>query len=229
VFVQHFTHEFAALSPEAFIDTLLSRGARGLVVGPDFRFGCMRAGDVDLLQQLGQERGFAVMIEPPVLLDGERVSSSAVRTALSSGDVLRATQLLGRVHEVEGRVIAGYRRGRTLGFPTANIAVDGVLPPADGVYAVIARVLGTDTRELIGGVANLGTRPTFGAGRSVEVHLFDFDDDLYDKDMRIGFTFRLRGEQRFSGVEELRRQIKIDSDRARELLRGAMPEWTELL
>jgi riboflavin kinase/FMN adenylyltransferase len=163
------------------------------------------------------------------MLNGERVSSSAVRAALSAGDVLRATELLGRVHEIEGQVVAGDRRGRTIGFPTANIALDGVMPPADGVYAVVVRELGAEERTLRSGVANLGTRPTFNAGRSVEVHVFDFDGDLYDKTLRVGFVQRIRGEQRFSGVEELRRQIKHDSERARELLRGAMPEWTELL
>lgn len=229
VHVQHFTHAFAALSPEDFIATLLERGARALVVGPDFRFGKMRAGDVNLLEQLGQQRGFSVLIEPPVLLDGERVSSSAVREALSAGNVLRATKLLGRVHEMQGKVVVGDRRGRSLGFPTANVAPDSVLPPADGVYAVLVRDLGAHERVLHRGVANLGTRPTFGAGRSVEVHLFDFEGDLYDRELRVGFVARIRGEQRFSGVEELRRQIEHDCDRARELLSGVAPEWTELL
>jgi riboflavin kinase/FMN adenylyltransferase len=226
VFVQHFTHEFAALSPEAFIDTLLVRGARAVVVGPDFRFGSMRAGDVELLQSLASKRGFTLLIEPPVMLDGERVSSSAVREALGVGDVMRATQLLGRVHEIEGTVVLGHQRGRTIGFPTANIALEGAMPPADGVYAVIARDLGSSERVLLRGVANLGTRPTFDAGRSVEVHIFDFDADLYNKRLRIGFTHRIRGEQRFSGVDELRRQIKLDCDHARELLQGSVPEWT---
>jgi riboflavin kinase/FMN adenylyltransferase len=226
VFVQHFTHEFAALSPEAFIDTLLVRGARALVVGPDFRFGSMRAGDVELLQALAGKRGFTLLIEPPVMLDGERVSSSAVREALGVGDVSRATQLLGRVHEIEGIVVVGHQRGRTIGFPTANIALEGAMPPADGVYAVVARDLGSAERVLLHGVANLGTRPTFDAGRSVEVHVFDFDGDLYNKRLRIGFTQRIRGEQRFSGVDELRRQIKLDSEHARELLQGSVQEWT---
>src|SRR6185312_13418819 len=117
----------------------------------------------------------------------------------------------------------------TIGFPTANIALDGAMPPADGVYAVVVRDMSSAERTLLHGVANLGTRPTFNAGRSVEVHLFDFDGDLYDKTLRVGFMHRIRGEQRFSGIEELKRQIKHDADRARELLRGSMPEWTELL
>ena len=231
VFVQHFTHDFAALSPEAFIDTLLVRGARAVVVGPDWHFGNARSGDVELLHELAAQRGFTVIIEPPVMLQGERVSSTAVREAIAAGDVLRATTLLGRVHEIEGTVIVGHQRGRTIGFPTANIALDVVMPPADGVYAVVIRQLDSVSAErvLLRGVANLGNRPTFNAGRSIEVHVFDFDGDLYNKPLRIGFVQRIRGEQRFSGVEELKRQIKLDCDRARDLLRAAVPEWTEQL
>jgi riboflavin kinase/FMN adenylyltransferase len=231
VIVQAFTHEFAALSPEAFVDTLVARGARAVVVGPDFRFGSERRGDVQLLETLARARGFTVMIEPPIMLHGERVSSSAIRTALTQGQVRRAAELLGRVHEVQGRVIRGDQRGRTLGFPTANIAIEPVLPPSDGVYAVLLRELdGTGgARNLIQGVANLGTRPTFAAGRSVEVHLFDFDRDIYNREVRVGFVERIRGEQRFANLEELRTQIAADCTRARELLRNVTPSWTEAL
>lgn len=220
VYVQPFTHDFASLSPEAFIAALLARGARALVVGPDFHFGSERRGDVDLLHRLAAKHSFSVLIETPVLLDGERVSSSAIRTALVAGDVRRATTLLGRVHEVQGLVVQGDQRGRALGFPTANVAVQPVLPPADGVYAVVARELGRDhePRTLIHGIANLGTRPTFAAGRSVEVHLFDFERDIYGRELRVGFVERIRGEQRFAGIDELKRQITQDCDRARELL-----------
>lgn len=229
VFVQHFTHDFAALSPEAFIETLLVRGARAVVVGPDWHFGNARSGDVELLQEIADKRGFSVIIEPPVMLDGQRISSTAVRQALAAGDVLRATTLLGRVHEVDGEVIAGDKRGRTIGFPTANIAIDGVMPPADGVYAVVIRQLDLPERVLLRGVANLGNRPTFNAGRSIETHVFDFNGDLYNKPLRVGFVQRIRGEQRFSGVDELKQQIKLDCERARELLQAALPEWTEQL
>ncbi|MEY4583438.1 MAG: hypothetical protein RL701_8141 [Pseudomonadota bacterium] len=229
VLVQHFTPDFAALTPEAFIETLLARGARALVVGPDFRFGNMRAGGVELLQQLGQARGFTVLIEPPVKLDGERVSSSAIRKAVSVGDVRTAAIMLGRVHEVQGQVVEGFRRGRTIGFPTANVAPGPVLPPADGVYAVVVRELGVPERRVHLGVANLGTRPTFAAGRSVEVHMFDFDRDIYGRELRVGFVERIRGEQRFSGIDELRAQIARDSERARELLSHMDPELSRLL
>jgi riboflavin kinase/FMN adenylyltransferase len=227
--VQRFTPEFAALSPEAFVGTLLAQGARGLVVGPDFRFGCMRGGDAALLQRLGAREGFEVMIEPAVLFDGERVSSSAIRTALRAGDVAHASQLLGRLHEMQGRVVHGQERGRTLGFPTANLDPELVLPPLDGVYAVQVRELDSAQAPLLQGVANLGTRPTFAAGRSLEVHLFDFDRDIYDRELRVGFVARVRGEQRFSGVEALRIQISRDCDVARAVLQSSAKELTAWL
>lgn len=218
VIVQRFTHDFAALSPEAFILSLLAQGARALVVGPDFRFGCKRTGDVSLLQSLGHKHGFATLIEAPVLLQGERVSSSAIRKALGDGDVAQAARMLGRLHEITGLVVRGDQRGRTLGFPTANLDPEPVLRPCDGVYAVVARVLGQARAPLALGVANLGTRPTVGAGRSLEVHLFDFDADLYGKTLRVGFVQRVRDEARFSGLPELRAQIERDCGSATELL-----------
>jgi riboflavin kinase/FMN adenylyltransferase len=224
VFVQPFTPEFAALSPEAFVDWLLAQDARALVVGPDFRFGKQRQGDVALLCELGKQRGFEVAIEEPVLLQGERVSSSAIRLAVRSGDVARASRMLGRFHEVQGRVVQGDQRGRTIGFPTANLFPEPVLPPCDGVYAVIARELGGSERVVLEGIANLGTRPTFAAGRSVEVHLFDFARDIYGAELRVGFVERVRGERRFSGVAELKEQILRDCDSARETLRTRNPE-----
>jgi riboflavin kinase / FMN adenylyltransferase len=227
--VQNFTPEFAALSPEAFVEALLAKGARALVVGPDFRFGSGRAGDVDLLHRLARERDFAVLIEPPVVLDGQRVSSTAIRETLCAGDVLHASQLLGRLHELTGQVVRGDQRGRTIGFPTANLDPEPVLPPLDGVYAVRAHVLGSQPRALYDGVANLGTRPTFAAGRSLEVHLFDFERDIYGAQLRVGFVARVRGEQRFSGLAELRAQIARDCDTAREALQRSPAQLAELL
>lgn len=227
VVVQAFTPEFAALAPEAFVDWLLAQGAKAIVVGPDFRFGRQRQGDVALLKKLGAVRGFEVLLEEPVLLQTERVSSSAIRIALRRGEVGNANRMLGRFHEIQGKVVQGDQRGRTIGFPTANLHPEPVLPPSDGVYAVIARQLlaaaddddsGAHGAELLLGVANLGTRPTFAAGRSVEVHLFDFDRDIYGTTLRVGFVERVRGEQKFSGIDELRAQIQRDSDHARQLL-----------
>ncbi len=218
VLVQRFDAAFAALSPEAFIDALTDLGAQALVVGPDFRFGQKRAGDVALLQKLGTTRGFEVLIEEPVLLEGTRVSSTVIRQALREGDVALATRMLGRVHEVEGEVVRGDQRGRTLGFPTANLAPDAVLPPLDGVYSIVARDLNDASGALVQGVANLGVRPTFAAGRSLEAHLFDFDKDLYGHRLRVGFVGRIRGELRFSDLPALRAQIDRDCQTAREQL-----------
>ncbi|MCA9506782.1 MAG: bifunctional riboflavin kinase/FAD synthetase, partial [Myxococcales bacterium] len=168
------------------------------VVGADFRFGRGRAGDVETLRALGQEHGFEVTLVEPVDHDGGVVSSTRIRGLLAEGAVGAASRLLARFHDVDGVVVEGDRRGRTIGFPTANLRVEGMLP-ADGVYAVLCRIPGEP--ELRRGVANLGNRPTFDAGRSVEVHLLDFAGDLYGRTLRVGFVERLRGEVRFAGIE----------------------------
>jgi riboflavin kinase/FMN adenylyltransferase len=218
VLVQPFTSEFANLSPDEFLTAFRERGVRGFVVGPDFRFGHGRAGDVALLQARGRELGFDVLVEPPVLLDGARVSSSGIRQFIASGEMDRATAWLGHVYDLSGRVISGDRRGRTLGFPTANLETDPVLLPVDGVYAVVARVLDRQPETLLFGVANLGTRPTFAAGPLVEVHLFDFAGDLYGAQLRVGFVRRIRSAQRFPSADALRQQIALDCEAARATL-----------
>lgn len=225
VVVQPFDHKLAELPPEAFLARLFARGAAGFVVGPDFRFGKDRAGDVALLERVAQRDGLKLFVEPPVLLGGERVSSSAVRKALVDGDVEKASALLGRVHELEGEVVVGQQRGRALGFPTANLVGAEVLHPRDGVYAVIARVLPApgepeeaEPRRLLHGVANLGTRPTLAAGRSVEAHLFDFQGDLYGKRLRIGFVRRVRDERKFDTLDALVKQIALDSTQSKDTL-----------
>jgi riboflavin kinase/FMN adenylyltransferase len=195
------------------------------VVGEDFRFGARRAGDVSVLRELSAPRGIEVVTVPPVTLEGDVVSSSQVRAALAQGDVERAARMLTRVHDVTRRVVRGAQRGRTLGFPTANLELEGMMLPADGVYAVAARVLdgsaGQHTLRL--GVANLGVRPTLSAGRSLEVHLFDFHGDLYGASLRVGFVARLRGEQKFPSLEALRAQIARDVEAAREALSRCDP------
>ncbi len=221
VLVQPFTREFAALDPEAFLQTLLDYSARALVVGPDFRFGRDRAGEVALLQQFGARHGLAVIVEPPVRIGDERVSSSAVREALGRGDVARATELLGQVADLTGTVIEGQRRGRTLGFPTANLATEPVLHPADGVYAVVVRVLDGSAPRLLHGVANLGVRPTLQAGRSCEVHLLNWSGDLYGVRLRVGWVARIRPEQKFPGIDALKAQIQSDCESARGTLAAA--------
>lgn len=219
--VLRFDRARARQAPEDFVrEVLVERlGARGVVVGPDFRFGRGAAGDARLLETMGPEHGFGVREVGPVQLEGAPVSSTRIRRALAAGDVALAGRLLGRVHDVDGTVIEGDRRGRTIGFPTANLDCDPVLLPEDGVYAVVGRPEGAAERRL--GVANLGVRPTFAAGRSVEVHFFDFDGDLYGTKVRLGFVARLRGERKFDGLEALKAQIDADARAAREVLAEA--------
>jgi riboflavin kinase/FMN adenylyltransferase len=254
VVVQPFDAAFASWAPEIFVRALLVErlAASRVVIGHDFRFGRNREGDLSTLRSLGEHHGFEVETVAAVVVEGTIVSSSTIREAVAAGDLARATALLGRVHEVEGQVVQGDQRGRALGFPTANLHVDGVLMPPDGVYAVVVRVLdaapdGADApREavrpgaaevsasaedrdgsratLLRGVANLGVRPTFGAGRTLEVHVLDVQRALYGARLRVGFVERLRDEQRFPNADALRNQIGRDVERARRSLSDASPE-----
>jgi riboflavin kinase / FMN adenylyltransferase len=218
VVVKTFDAAFASTAPRVFVEEILVRAcnARCVVTGPDFQFGKDRAGNIDTLRSLGAEYEFEVVVVPPALYQGEPSSSTRVRCALTDGDVASAAAMLTRLHDTEGVVVAGDRRGRTLGFPTANLDPDETLHPKDGVYFVALRDL-TALRSHFG-VANLGARPTVAAGRSVEVHLFDFDGDLYGHRLRVGYVARLRDERRFPSVEALRAQIERDVAEARRLL-----------
>ena len=218
VVVEHFTRAFAQHPPDWFVTEVLGRrlGARALVVGYDFRFGRARAGDVDLVRRLLPDAQVEQVSAHGV--DGTVVSSSAVRQAVLDGEVERAAVLLGRPHLVRGTVVAGDQRGRTIGFPTANLETDAELVPAPGVYAVWARI---DGGEALPGVANLGFRPTFaGQAFRVEVHLLDFQGDVYGRQLEVEFVGRLRGERRFDGVDELVAQIQRDVVDGRRLLGG---------
>lgn len=222
--IRPFDEAFAALSAEQFAREILAHdhGASAVVVGPDFRFGRGRGGSVEGLREWGDELDFDVHVIDAVCGPrGGVLSSTRIREALARGDVAEAGAMLGRVHDVEGVVVHGDHRGRTIGFPTANLDPGPTQLPADGVYAVVARRLDSD--ELWRGVANLGVRPTFSAGRSVEVHLFDFDGDLYGARLRVGFAERVRSEQRFENVEALVAQIGSDAKSARKML-DAMDE-----
>ncbi len=215
--VQHFTPAFASWSAEAFVERFVVERLRAaqVVVGHSVSFGQGRRGDAALLTTLGQQLGFGIEVVGPVKVDAHEVSSSAVRRAVAAGDVALATTLLGRMHRLGGRVVRGRQRGAAIGFPTANVAVRAGMFPPDGVYAV--RVARGETT--LDGVANIGTNPTFGAGpRTFEVHLFDFDDDLYGERLTVSFVERLRGEIAFASVEELVAQIRRDADEARALL-----------
>jgi riboflavin kinase/FMN adenylyltransferase len=216
VILERFTRAFAQHPPEWFIDEILGRRIqpRAIVVGYDFRFGRERAGNVDFLR----ERLLEIEVHQVSAheIDSEVVSSSRIREAVESGRVGEAAELLGRMHIVRGVVRAGEGRGRNLGFPTANIHTVADLLPATGVYAVRARVDGGEWRP---GVANLGTRPTFGGqDLSLEVHLLDLDEDLYGRELELGFVQRLRGEVRFDGADALVAQIKRDVVDTRRIL-----------
>jgi len=218
VVVEPFTLELAGWSPERFArDLLVGRlGARAAVVGRNFRFGHKRAGDFDVLARLGGELGFeAVAAEVAGDAEGP-FSSTRVRDAIARGDVARAAEVLGRPHALTGVVEKGDQRGRTLGFPTANLGQVAVMLPAAGVYAIRVDAGAHGKR---GGVANIGVRPTIGGDAiRIEAHLFDFDGDLYGATLDVGLVARLRGEQRFAGLPELRAQIARDAEAARRAL-----------
>lgn len=222
VAVLGFDASVAALPPEQFArDVLVGKlGARVVVVGERFRFGRARAGDAAHLASLGGELGFRVHTVPAVVLDGLPVSSSRIRKALARGDVDDAARLLGRVFFIDGRVVRGDGRGRSLGVPTANLEVQGETLPAAGVYAGRARA-GTPGADWPC-VVNLGERPTFGGGTAtVEAHLLGFLGDLYGAELRLSFVRRLRDERRFAGEQELVAQIRRDIEAARGMLEGA--------
>jgi riboflavin kinase/FMN adenylyltransferase len=214
VIVEPFDRAMAALEAADFCIEILDRrlGAAGVVVGWDFRFGHGRAGDAGVIERV---LGLPVVQVGGVEVDGAVVSSSRVRRCLADGDVALAARLLGRPHDVAGVVEHGDQRGRTIGFPTANVGVTGGLVPANGVYAVRALVGGV----VRPGVANVGTRPTFqGTGVRVEVHLFGFAGDLYGAPIRVDFIERVREERPFPGLDALVAQIRADADVARAVL-----------
>lgn len=210
-----FEKRLADQPAKTFILELLIRklGIRYLVVGDDFRFGRCREGDFDLLCAAGREYGFEVAVTHSYILDGERVSSTRIRQALGQGQLQLAARLLGRAYTICGRVAHGDRRGRTLGFPTANIHLHRKTAPLSGVYAV---VLHGAAPEPVSGVANIGCRPTVSGTRTqLEVHLFDFDQDIYGSHVQVDFLHFLRPEQRFESLDGLRRQIGQDTQQAR--------------
>lgn len=221
--VVHFDAAFATWLPRDFVRTVLVGGlaARSVVCGHNFAFGRNRTGTPDLLLHLGGEFGFDFTCVQEIRDDGGRtLSSTRVRDSLKRGDLADATQVLGRPFAIEGRVIEGDRRGRTIGFPTANLALGEVLRPALGVYAVRAGIEDDGAEvDWHDAVANLGYRPTFG-GTDVllEAHLFDFDGDLYGRHLRVALIERLRAEQTFDGVEALKAQIAADCIHARRVL-----------
>jgi riboflavin kinase/FMN adenylyltransferase len=213
----HFTWEVAEMSPEQFIRALLVGGidVRHLVVGDDFRFGRDRSGNFDTLLASGRSYGFEVVDTPSFSVNGMRVSSTVVRDALARGDLELAERMLGRRYSMSGRVIRGDQLGRQLGYPTANMRVHRQKSPLKGVYAVRVGGLG----EVRDAMASLGTRPTVdGREMRLEVHIFDFDEDIYGSHLRVEFVARLRDEQRFDSVELMAEQLARDAQNARDIL-----------
>lgn len=215
-----FTYAFSRISPEEFYRTYIveGTGVDEVIVGYDHMFGRDRAAGIDELVRMGKRFGFSVFAVHPFAVGGETVSSTAIRTALARGEVDRAGELLGRPYSLGATVVAGDGRGRTLGFPTANLRPEADLKivPAEGVYAV-AVALGNDERL---GMMNIGRRPTVAAGepRTMEVHLFDFDRDIYGERLVVSFLRRLRDEKKFDSLSDLVRQLARDKE---EVLRTA--------
>jgi len=213
-----FDEYMRAMTPESFVDDLIvaGLGTRHMVVGNDFRFGCNAVGTIESLRAAGAARGFGVEQIEPFVFDGVRVSSTAVRERLAQSDYAGARRLLGRPYRILGRVIHGRELGRELGFPTANLRLMRRKPPVKGIMA--ARVFGIEAGPLTA-VASLGTRPTVdGTDMLLEVHVFDFDGDLYGRELEVEFVAKLRDEIKFDSLDALKQQMKVDAAQARDLL-----------
>lgn len=213
-----FDGRLSQLSADAFIAQVLvdHLRVREVWVGPAFRFGKGRSGDIDTLHAAGREAGFVAGEIEPVMLDGKRVSATRIREALVAGDFATATRLLGRPYRIGGRVVRGQQLGRTLGYPTANIRFGGRTPALSGIYATWVHGVGEAPRA---SVSSLGTRPTVdGVEPLLEAHLFDFDGDLYGRRIEVEFVAKLRDELKFDDLPALVEQMHRDADQARALL-----------
>ena len=215
--VVKFDKNFAATSPENFVEQLVqnSKPLREICVGHEWSFGKNRAGNLDLLQKLGARFDFNVVGIPPVKVNGTVVSSTAIRQAVEAGEFAKAASMLGREYTILGTVSGGEKLGKKIGFPTANLSAHSEQFPPDGVYFAEAWLDGV----LLHGVVNLGFRPTVSSGqpeRILEIHLLDFDQDIYGKDLEIRFVRYLRPEKKFESVDALVRQIEVDVRQARE-------------
>jgi riboflavin kinase / FMN adenylyltransferase len=217
--VLQFDRQFASTAPDEFVRQLVSssRPLREICVGHEWSFGKGRAGNLALLKQLGAASDFDVVGVPAVTVNGEVVSSTAIRRAVAAGDLIKATQMLGREYTILGTVKAGEKLGRKLGFPTANLSAHSEQFPPNGVYVTEARLAGA----LYRGVANLGYRPTVSTGepdRLLELHLFDLNKDIYGEEVEVRFLRYLRPEQKFENVDALAAQIACDVAEAREAI-----------
>ena len=216
--VCRFDRTFAQMQAADFIHALHARlAAKFVLIGDDFRFGSGRAGDFALMEKIGQQQGFAVQAVQSILQGGIRISSTAVREALARGNLQAAQRYLGRHYSISGHVEHGNRMGRQLGFPTANIQLRHNRPPVAGIFAVRVRIEGGEWRF---GAASLGVRPTVVAGGKpvLEVHLFDFDEEIYGKHLHVEFMHKLRDEAKFPDLESLAKQITLDVEQAKRWL-----------
>jgi riboflavin kinase / FMN adenylyltransferase len=221
VICANFTRAFADQNPDDFAREVLYEkiGVREVYVGYDYAFGKDREGSIDSLKRMGRTYGFTVGVVEAVRVNGVVVSSSSIRDLIASGKIEDAAGLLGRHYMIEGDVVHGARRGQQLGYPTANLKTTNELIPGDGVYAVLASIDGRTYK----GVASIGVRPTFDAGPvSVEVYLFNFQGDLYGKQMDVTFIKHLRDEEKFPDAESLVRQIRKDVEDAKLALDHAV-------
>jgi riboflavin kinase/FMN adenylyltransferase len=216
-----FDAALASLSPQDFVSQVLAQGlgVSHVTVGADFCFGKGRKGSADDLQTLCSAQGITVHLVDLVQDDGNDISSTRIRQALTDGQTRAARDMLGHWHRIDGEVIHGEKRGRELGFPTANMDVSGLHLPRTGVYAVFADILTGPQKGQYLGAANLGTRPMFGENRpNLETFLFDFKGDLYGQHLSIAFVEWLRGEEKFNGLDALITQMDADCDQARQIL-----------
>jgi riboflavin kinase/FMN adenylyltransferase len=221
VLVIPFTLEFSRMEAETFVAEVLANtlGAREIVVGFNHTFGHDARGTAALLTELGPRHGFAARVLPPLRLRGQTVSSSTIRALLNEGDAAHAAELLGHPYAITGTVLRGAGRGRTLGFPTANLRPDRPLVLAPGVYVARATWVDSGDGGAADAVVNVGYRPTFGENQYwVEAFLLDFSGDLYDRTLRLEFLDRIRPEMKFSGVDPLKRQVAADIAAARARL-----------
>ena len=223
VHVCRFNYAFAQIAAQDFIERVLVRGlgVRWLQVGDDFRFGSRRAGDFVMLKQEAPRLGFEVQALPSVMVEGLRVSSTAVRDALAAGDCARAARLLGRTYGIGGRVVRGDQLGRKLGYPTANVQMKHNRAPLCGIFAV--EVHGA-AQNVVRGAASLGVRPTVkvqGASAVLEVYLFDFKEEIYGHSIRVDFLHKLRDEEKYADLETLKRQIALDVENAQKYFQNA--------
>ena len=226
IHICRFNYDFAKITPEEFITRILNQqlAVRWLLVGDDFRFGARRAGDFAMLQALSAANGFTVATMPSVIIDGQRVSSTAIRQALGCGDLNTARKLLGRSYSISGRVIDGDKLGKQLGFPTANIQLKHNHPPLSGIFVVtVCGANPSSPAARLPGVASLGVRPTVHEnGKPVlEVHLFDFNQDIYGRHLQVDFLHKLRDEEKYTDIDTLIRQIKKDVAQAKDFFMTA--------